>query len=84
MNKEANRRGGTTTQTRYGSDFIAARARRGLLASELAKVARPERLTPDEIAAVYRQLMRRQAARMRAAKAAKRAVQTERSAPVEK
>lgn len=68
-------RGGRhTTVERYGADFIAARARRGLLARELAKVAHPDRLTPHEIEAVYRQVMRRQAARMRAAKAAKRTV----------
>jgi len=68
-------RGGRhTTVERYGYEFIAARARRGLLARELAKVAHPDRLTPDEIDAVYRQVMRRQTAKMRAAKAAKRAV----------
>ena len=77
-------RGGRhTTVERYGADFIATRARRGLLARELAKVAHPDRLTPDEIDAVYRQVMRRQTAKMRAAKAAKRAAQAERDAQVE-
>ena len=77
-------RGGRhTTVERYGYDFIAPRARRGLLARELAKVAHPDRLTPDEIEAVYRQVMRRQAAKMRAVKAAKSAAKAERDAQVE-
>ena len=68
---------GQTTIDRYGADFIAARARSGLLAQELAKVRHPERLTPDEVDAVYPQVMRRQAARARAAMAAKRAAARE-------
>ena len=67
-------RGGRhTTVERYGYEFIAARARRGMLAKELAKVLHPENLTPDEIEAIRRQTMVRQAALMRAAQAAKRA-----------
>ena len=67
-------RGGRhTTVERYGYEFIAARARRGMLAKELAKVLHPEKLTPDEIEAIRRQIMVRQAAVMRAAQAAKRA-----------
>lgn len=84
--KSSTIRGGRhTTVERYGYEFIAARARNGLLARELAKVARPDRLTSEEIDAVYRQVMRRQAAKMRAAKAATRtaAAAAERSAQVD-
>lgn len=67
-------RGGRhTTVERYGYEFIAARARRGMLAKELAKVLHPEKLTADEIDAVRRQTMVRQAAIMRASQAVKRA-----------
>lgn len=65
-------RSGHVTIERYGADFIAARARAGLLAKELAKVAHPERLTPHEIEALRIQVMRRQAAKARAALAASR------------
>jgi hypothetical protein len=77
-------RGGRhTTVERYGYEFIAARARRGMLAKELAKVLHPEKLTPDEIEAIRRQLMVRQAAVMRAAQAAKRAARQVAGQPAE-
>ena len=65
-------RRGRAVIERYGADFIAARAREGLVRKEIEKVAHPERLTPDEVAAIRRQVMRRQAALMRAVRAAKR------------
>ena len=68
---------GRTTINRYGADFIAARARSGLIALELAKVAHPDRLTTDELRALRRQVLRRQAAVARAALAAKRAAAAE-------
>jgi hypothetical protein len=39
-----------TTIDRYGADFIAARAREGLVQGEIAQVAHSERLKPAEIA----------------------------------
>jgi ribosome-binding protein aMBF1 (putative translation factor) len=77
-------RGGRhTTVERYGYEFIAARARRGMLAKELAKVLHPERLTAAEIEAIRRQVMVRQAAVMRAAQAAKRAARQVAGQPAE-
>jgi hypothetical protein len=72
LTREDRQRAAASTIRRYGADFIAARMRRGMLKDELAKVHHPERLTPDEIDAIYRQVMIRQAAVMRAAKVAKR------------
>ena len=83
MKPFAIRGGRHTTVERYGYEFIAARARRGMLAKELAKVLHPERLTEAEIEAIRRQVMVRQAAVMRAAQAAKRAARQVAGQPAE-
>lgn len=56
---------------------------RSLKARDTAWLGHPDRLTPDEIEAVYRQVMRRQAATMRAAKTAKRTAAAEQNAGAE-
>ena len=70
---EHHRQGGLTTQRRYGSAFLMAHARDGLEARELAKVLHPENLTPEQVAAIKRQVWLNQAALMRAARARNRA-----------
>lgn len=68
-------RRGHATIERYGKDFVGARAREGLVQREMTKArgGHPELLTRDEANAIRRQVWRRQAALMRAAKAMKRA-----------
>jgi hypothetical protein len=84
LTAEDRSKGGVAVHRRYGSDYLAARARRGMLAKELASVSHPERLTEDELDAIQRQCLVNQAAKMRAAKAAKRAARAaEQGAEVE-
>jgi len=80
---EPGKRGAAVLLERYGGDFTAARARDGLLKRELAKIPNSERLTPEQIEAVRRQTMIRQAALMRQARAAKHAALLARVAELE-
>jgi hypothetical protein len=80
LTPEDRQKAGSTNIRRYGADFIAERARRGLLKGEIAGMRHPERLTPDQITAMLKQALIRQAALMRYAKAAKRAARAARAA----
>lgn len=71
--EEGRRRGGYERIARYGADHVASQAREGLVARELVKVRHPERLTPEELEALKRQVWVRQAALMREARVVKRA-----------
>jgi hypothetical protein len=73
LTNELRSQGGKEVQRRYGSDYIAARMRRGLIKNELAKVRHPERLTPEIIDQMMKQALIRQAAKMRVGRARVRA-----------